>query len=316
MGSERHMKKKSKWKAIRNTILGIIIVIVAVLAFAYNRIQPNQHFKTVPVVDGGNTTQQSNGSFNILLMGSDQRPGQSIGHSDTMMLAHVDLSKDQINAISIPRDTRVHLSGYGYTKLTSVQYVLQSKNGPKQGIEGAVKTISDFTGVPINYYAETNFEGLQAMVDALGGITMNVPETVKIGSQVITAGPHFVNGTSALAIARERHTAAGGDYGRQMAQVAVLKGIAEEALSPGNIPKLPSLVNSVSKYMVATNMSTSDMLSLGLAVKGIDPNKQVNYKQLQGVQESLYDDVLKARNDEIVIDQQQMKSIIAKYFQD
>lgn len=315
MRSERHMKKKSKWKKIRNSFLILIILIVAGLGFAYYQLQPNQHFKNVPIVGGGNANQESNGTVNILLMGSDQRPGETIGHSDTMILAHVDLKTKQVNAISIPRDTRVHLDGYGYTKLTSVQYVLQSKYGPKQGIEGAVKAISEFTGVPINYYAETNFQGLSAMVDALGGITMDVPETVKINNQVVTAGPHFVNGTQALALARERHTAAGGDYGRQMAQVAILKGIAKEALSPTNIPKLPSLVSSMSNYMLATNMSTSDMVSLGMAEKNVDPN-QVKYKQLQGVQESLYDDVLKARNDQIVIDQQQMKSIIAEYFPD
>lgn len=301
MRSDRHKKKKSKWKVIRNSFFLIIIILTAGLGFAYYQIQPAQHFKA--------------GSVNILLMGSDQRPGETIGHSDTMILAHVDLSKHQVNAISIPRDTRVYLAGYGYTKLTSVQYVLQSKNGPKLGIEEAVKAISDFTGVPINYYAETNFQGLQGMVDALGGITMDVPETVKINNQVVTAGPHFVNGTMALAIARERHTAAGGDYGRQMAQVQVIKGIAKEALSPGNIPKLPTLLNSVSNYMLATNMSTSDMASLALAAKNIDPNTQVHYKQLLGTQQSMYDDVLQAYNDQIVIDQQQMKKTIAQFFQ-
>ncbi|NRD77343.1 LCP family protein [Bacillus sp. BRMEA1] len=302
MRSDRHLKKKSKWKVFRNTFLVILIISGAAMAYAYYQIQPAQHFNAK--------------SVNILLMGSDQRPGETIGHSDTMILAHVDLSKHQVNAISIPRDTRIHFPGYGYTKLTSVQYVLQSKNGAKAGIEEAVKVISDFTGVPINYYAETNFQGIQSMVDALGGITMDVPETVTINGQVMNAGSHFVNGATALAIARERHSAAGGDYGRQMAQVELLKGIAKEALSPANIPKLPTLVNSLSNYMLATNMSTSDMASLGLAVKNIDPNKQVTYKQLQGNQESLYDDVLRAYNDQIVINQQQMKKIIAAYFQD
>ena len=60
-------------------------------------------------------------------MGSDEQPGETIGHSDSMMLAHVDLSKNQINAISIPRDTRIYLDGYGYTKLTSAQYIMQSE---------------------------------------------------------------------------------------------------------------------------------------------------------------------------------------------
>lgn len=302
MRSERYKKKKSKWKVFRNIMFLIIIVIFAGAAFAYYRIQPAQHFNA--------------GSVNILLLGSDQRPGETIGHSDTMILAHVDVNRHQVKAISIPRDTRVHLPGYGYTKLTSVQYVLQSKHGPKQGIAEAVKVISDFTGVPVDYYAETNFQGIQAMVDALGGITMNVPETVKIGSQVFQPGPHFVNGTTALALARERHSAAGGDYGRQMAQIEILKGIAKEALSPGNLPKLPSLLNSSSNYMLATNMSTSDMASLGLALKNIDPNTDVKYKQLQGTQESLYDDVLQAYNDQIVLNQQKVKKTITAFFQD
>jgi LCP family protein required for cell wall assembly len=323
---EDKMKKKKKriWKIIGFSFLGIIILAGAAIGIEYNRLQPKNHFKTVPVVNSGKTDQtktksQSNTSasdpaFNILIMGSDQRPGDTLGHSDTMLLMHVDLGKNQINAVSIPRDTRVHLDGYGYTKLTSVQYISEANKGTKQGVEAAVQAVSELTGVPINYYAETNFGGLQAMVDALGGITINVPETIKINSQVVNAGPHFVNGTMALAIARERHTAADGDYARQMAQLEVLKGIGKVALSPGNIPKLPSLVNSASNYMIATNMSTSDMVSLGLAVKDIDPNKQLHYQQLQGVGKSLYDDILKANNDEIVIDQQQMKNIIASDF--
>ncbi|MDQ0200731.1 LCP family protein [Neobacillus ginsengisoli] len=318
------MKKIGKWKVIGYTLLGMIIVTVAVLGFEYNQLQPQNHFKTIPVVSTGKTVtpgkpqQQSNASapgFNILIMGSDARPGETIGHSDTMMLVHVDLGEKQINAVSIPRDTRVHLDGYGYTKLTSVQYILQANKGPKQGIEAAVQAISELTGVPINYYVETNFEGLQSMVDAMGGIQINVPTDEKINNQVINAGTHFFDGQMVLALARERHSVANGDYGRQQLQLETLKGIAKEALSPGNIPKLPSLVNSVSKYMIGTNMSTSDMVSLGLAVKDIDPNKQLHYEQLQGVGESMYDDILKAKNDEIVIDPQQMKSIIAKYFQ-
>lgn len=318
------MKKKSKWKVFGYSFLGIVIVAVAALGYEYYQLQPTNHFKSIPVVSSasgkptGKTNQQSNPNdpaFNVLIMGSDARPGDTIGHSDTMLLVHVDLGKNQVNAVSIPRDTRVHLDGYGYTKLTSVQYILQADKGPKQGIEGAVNAISELTGVPINYYAETNFGGLQAMVDTLGGITMNVPETIKINSQVVNAGPHFVNGTMALAIARERHTAADGDYARQMAQLEVLKGIGKEALSPGNISKLPSLVNSVSKYMIATNMSTSDMVSLGLAVKNIDPSKQVHYQQIPGASKVMYDDILKANNDEIVIDPQKIKSIIAANFQ-
>lgn len=324
-----------KWKVIGYSLLGLIIVGTTALGFEYQQLQPKNHFKTIPVMAGGNgktgekgkaggtgetqsPKQQTNSNdpaFNILVMGSDEEQGETIGHSDTMMLVHVDLGKNQVNAVSIPRDTRVYLDGYGYTKLTSVQYILQANHGPSQGIKQAVQAISELTGVPVNYYVETNFAGLQSMVDAMGGIQLNVPMDVTINNQVVKTGIHYFDGQKVLALVRERYSQANGDYGRQQLQLETLKGIAKEALSPANMPKLPSLINSVSKYMIGTNMSTSDMLSLGLAMKNIDPNRQVHYLQLQGTEESMYDDILKAKNDEIVIDPQQMKNMIGEYFQ-
>jgi LCP family protein required for cell wall assembly len=322
---EETMKKnrKRKWKIFGFSLLGILILAVAAVGYEYNQLQPKNHFKTVPVVNSGATgktdqketpSNANTTAFNVLVMGSDARPGQTLGHTDTILLAHIDLSNNKISAVSIPRDTRVHLDGYGYTKLTSVQYIMQANKGTKQGVEEAVKAISRLTGVPINYYVETNFEGFQSMVDALGGIQMNVPMDVNIGSQAIKAGTHSFKGETVLSLVRERHSLANGDYGRQQLQLEALKGIGKEALSPSNITKLPSLVSSVSNFIIATNMSTSDMVSLGLAMKDIDPNNQLSYQQLHGVGQSLYDDVLKANNSQIVIDQQQMQSLIDQFF--
>ncbi|NRD76937.1 LCP family protein [Bacillus sp. BRMEA1] len=326
------MKKKSKWRLIGYSIAGILIAGAAVIGYEFYQLQPANHFKDIPVASSGtsdttnttkstdkteNTDQQTKGNgpvFNILLLGSDERPGETIGHSDTMMLAHVDLGKNQINAISIPRDTRVHLNGYGYTKLTSVQYILQADKGVNQGIIGSVDAISELTGVPINYYMETNFQGLEAMVDSMGGIDIYVPTNEKINGQPVAAGTHFVDGKTVLALARERHSIASGDYGRQQVQLEAIKGIAKKALNPSNISNLPSLISSMSKYMIGSNMSTSDMVSLGMAMKNIDLNKQIHYKQIEGTQKVLYDDILKANNDQIVIDPQVMKSTITEYF--
>ncbi|MBM7652531.1 anionic cell wall polymer biosynthesis LytR-Cps2A-Psr (LCP) family protein [Neobacillus cucumis] len=73
------------------------------------------------------------------------------------------------------RNTRVHLDGYGYAKLTRVQYIMQAKKRTQKGVEAAVTIVSEFMGVPINYYVETNYWGFQSMVDSLGGIKMDVP---------------------------------------------------------------------------------------------------------------------------------------------
>ncbi|PGY12088.1 LCP family protein [Bacillus sp. AFS031507] len=324
-------KNKSKWKIAGFSILGIILLIVAGLGYEYYKIQPTNHFSTVPVVSSGKTGDTTSTSesvevkepvFNLLLIGSDERKGQNVGHSDSMMLVHVDLTKHQYDAVSIPRDTRVHLDGYGYTKLTSVQYIMQATKGAKKGVEAAVNAVAELTGTPINYYVETNYGGFQAMVDAVDGIEMSVPFDVKLThpwygenkNKVISAGTHSFDGKMVAEVVHERYSLASGEYGRQKLQEEALKGIAKKALSPNNITNLPSLVKSIPDFVIATNMSTQDMLSLGLAAKDFDPNTQLEYHQIPGEGKRMYDDILKANNYQLVIDQDKVKDLVAQNF--
>lgn len=328
MEERKRRKKKSKWKIIGLSILGLLILGAAGFGYEYYQLQPKNHFTSVPVVGSGksNKTEKvkiKDPKFNLLLIGSDERKGQNIGHSDSMMLVHVDLKKHQYNAISIPRDTRVHLDGYGYTKITSVQYIMQATKGPQKGVEAAVKAVSELTGVPINYYVETNYGGFQAMVDAVGGIEMNVPFEVKLThpwygenkNKIISSGTHSFDGKMVAEIVHERYSLKNGEFGRQKLQEEALKGIAKKALSPSNITKLPSLVKSVDKFVIATNMSTSDMLSLGLTAKDFNPDTQLTYNQIPGEGKRMYDDILKNTNYQLVIDQQKMNEIVSANFQ-
>ncbi|SMQ84903.1 transcriptional attenuator, LytR family [Bacillus sp. OV166] len=324
-------KNKRKWKIAGYSILGIILLIVAGLGYEYYKIQPTNHFTTVPVVSSGKTDDTTSTSesvevkepvFNLLLIGSDERKGQNVGHSDSMMLVHVDLTKHQYDAVSIPRDTRVHLDGYGYTKLTSVQYIMQATKGATKGVEAAVNAVAELTGTPINYYVETNYGGFQAMVDAVDGIEMSVPFDVKLThpwygenkNKVISAGTHSFDGKMVAEVVHERYSLASGEYGRQKLQEEALKGIAKKALSPNNITNLPSLVKSIPDFVIATNMSTQDMLSLGLAAKDFDPNTQLEYHQIPGEGKRMYDDILKANNYQLVIDQDKVKDLVAQNF--
>ncbi|MBT2733665.1 LCP family protein [Bacillus sp. ISL-7] len=324
-------KNKRKWKIAGFSLLGIILLIVAGLGYEYYKIQPNNHFTTVPVVSSGKTDDSTSTSesvevkapvFNLLLIGSDERKGQNVGHSDSMMLVHVDLTKHQYDAISIPRDTRVHLDGYGYTKLTSVQYIMQATKGAQKGVEAAVNAVAELTGTPINYYVETNYGGFQAMVDAVDGIEMSVPFDVKLThpwygenkDTVISAGTHSFDGKMVAEVVHERYSLASGEYGRQKLQEEALKGITKKALSPNNITNLPSLVKSIPDFVIATNMSTQDMLSLGLAAKDFDPNTQLEYHQIPGEGKRMYDDILKANNYQLVINQDKIKDLVAQNF--
>jgi LCP family protein required for cell wall assembly len=321
--------KKRKWKTIGFSLLGIVVLAVAVLGYEYYQLQPKNHFKSVPVVSSGKASGTANETveikepvFNLLLIGSDERKGEKIGHSDSMMLVHVDINKHKYNAMSIPRDTRVFLDGYGHTKLTSVQYIMQATKGSLQGVEAAVHAVGELTGVPINYYVETNYGGFQAMVDAIGGIDMEVPFKVTLThpwfrenkDKVISPGTHFFDGKMVSEVVHERYSLADGEYGRQKLQEEALKGIAKKALSPTNITKLPSLVKSIPDFVTATNMTTSDMLSLGLAAKDFNPDTQLSYLQVPGEWKRLYDDILKANNDQLVIDQKKIKDLVSVNF--
>lgn len=323
-------KRRRKRKIIGFSILSILVLLVAGLGFAYYQLQPDNHFNEIPVVgtggsadsEKGSTQKNDNPEFNVLLIGTDQRKGDKLGHSDSMILFHVDLKNKKYQAISIPRDTRVHLDGYGYTKLTSVQYIMQAKKGTKEGIEAAVNSVSELTGATINYYVVTNYWGFQSMIDAVGGIEMNVPFDVKIThpwypenqDKVIKTGTQSLNGKMVAEIVHERYSLPNGEFGRQKLQEEALKGLAKKALSPSNIGNLPSLVKSVPNFIVGTNMSTSDMLSMGLSAKDFDPGTQLEYHQLPGQGKTMYDDILKANNYQFVVDENEIKKIVSENF--
>ncbi|WP_100487014.1 LCP family protein [Sporolactobacillus pectinivorans] len=320
-------KSKKRHKVLRNVLL-VLVLLVAIAAgftaYEIHRLSPDNRFSNLKVIGGDGNVKQAPGAFNLLLIGSDARKGESIGHTDSMVLIHANLKNHTYDMLSIPRDTRVYMDGYGYTKLTSVQYVSQSKNGTQQGILDAVKAVSKLTGVPINFYAETNYWGLQDMVNSIGGIEMNLPFKVTLthpwngafAGRTYQPGLQSFDGQTVTELVHERYSLPGTDYGRQQLQEAALIGIAKKVMQPANVTKLPALSNSLPKFLIATNMSSEDMLSVGLSAKSsFHPEQQIHYRQVKGTNAVMYDDVLKANNDEIILDSSQLQSVIKKYFQ-
>ena len=328
--------------------------------YEYYQLSPSRHFRQVPVLaSGGTTNSTASGSssnttgntpanasatpvrqtkstaspaptggtpvtsetFNVLLIGSDIRGPNTPGHSDSMMLVHVNVSAGRYDILSLPRDARVYMKGYGFTKLTSVQYMAQASKGITPGIQAAIATVAQLTGVPINYYMETDYWGLQDVVNALGGINMNVPFNVTLThpwySQdqgiTIPAGVHFFNGRMVTEVVHERYSLANGDYGRQQLQENALLGIVKAALLPTNLTKLPALVKAFPHFLIGTNMNISDLLSLGLAVKHFR-SSDVQYYQVPGKSVVAYDDILRAYNDEISLDMQALQQIVQAHF--
>src|SRR5947209_3529048 len=143
----------------------------------------------------------------MLLLGSDTRPGAGCGCSDAIHVVGVPAGGGQAVIINVPRDSRIDVPGKGLSKLTEAM----ATGGPQL----TAQAISQWMGVPINYAIITTFDGLPAMVDELGGVTVNVTERMddSFTNVRLDPGPVPMDGDLALRFSRSRHID-GGDYAR------------------------------------------------------------------------------------------------------
>jgi polyisoprenyl-teichoic acid--peptidoglycan teichoic acid transferase len=185
-------------------------------------------------------------------------------HSDTIMLMRFDPKTHTINQLSIPRDTLVNVDGYGPSKITQAMWY----GGPSL----ALKTVRDFTGIPINHVMVVGFQGFPRLVNSVGGIDMYVPQTVTTGAgpgvagstqRVVTfnKGMHHFDGKYAMLYVRIRKAYAEGDYTRAARQQAFLQALQKKLVRPSNITKLPEIGRHFMSG-VATDLTTNQILQL------------------------------------------------------
>jgi LCP family protein required for cell wall assembly len=207
------------------------------------------------------------GRINVLLLGTDARKGEKTGRSDTIMLCSVDTDKNLMSVLSIPRDTRVRIPGRGWDKINSATIY----GGP----DLAMKTVSDLLGIRVNNFVLCDYEGFKDVIDALGGVTVDVkermyhhdPQDGGIYTIDLRPGVQRLDGEKALQYVRYRDYALG-DIDRAEQQQRFLSALAREVLQPGTVVKLPSLIVSVSKA-IDTNLSLMDMKRLAVAARNM-----------------------------------------------
>ncbi|NTU70563.1 MAG: LCP family protein [Coriobacteriia bacterium] len=206
--------------------------------------------------------------FNLLILGADYRKGDTAYRTDSMIVAHVDPKEQKVWLLSIPRDTRVEIPGYGGQKINAAH----AYGGP----EGAIKATERLTGLKINHYLEANFQGFTKAVDALGGVWVNVPVAINDTEADATKGDkashidkgyQLLDGPHALTFVRARHQFADQDFARMRNQQLFFKALADQVAKIDNIAKLPSVVSAVAPY-ISTDMTLVDMIRLAQALKG------------------------------------------------
>ena len=200
----------------------------------------------------------------ILALGSDARVGQNMlrTRADTQQIVGVD-GKGGGGVLGLPRDLYVPLTTGGSGKINSAM----AFGGP----EAQVATVRQTTGLPIEGYVVTTFNGFIHVVDGLGGIPMNVPTAITTHGITIKAGPQTLSGLEALWYARERKSLPDGDFGRSrhQGQLIVAGAIKARLAGPMQLPKALTLIDKESK----SNLSAEQILTFGAWFYKLDPNK-------------------------------------------
>ena len=218
----------------------------------------------------------------LLFIGLDERDweiGQGAPRSDTMILFTIDPISKTAGMLSIPRDMWVNIPGFGYSRINTAYSLGEGNKLPGGGPGLAVKTVEQFIGVPIQYYAQVDFKAFEEAIDAMGGLYLCVPEKIKIDPigpkppEPLDPGCQKLYGYQVLGYARNRHTE-GGDVDRAKRQQQVIMALVDQAFSPqnfsANVSKAPKIYEEASSGL-RTNLSFDDALKLGVLLSQVSP---------------------------------------------
>ncbi|MEW9592332.1 LCP family protein [Bacillus toyonensis] len=210
--------------------------------------------------------------FTILIMGIEDyaTDGQN-GRTDSLMFATVNPKTQRISLMSIPRDSRVPIVGKDKEDKINAAHAYG-------GEQMAIKTVEGFLKVPVDHYIKIDFQGFKGIVDAVGGVTVDVPFDFWERSDVdyykkiqFKQGQQNLNGEEALAYVRMRKQDPNGDYGRAARQRQLLAAVAQKLNSASTVFKIKDLTTVVGKY-IKTDIPISDGLALYNKLSGFDPS--------------------------------------------
>jgi LCP family protein required for cell wall assembly len=263
--------------------MGLLALILIIVLFFFSRvsgllggISVDRQDSNGQVINGSNVN--GNGRVNILLLGLDSRDDPAEGiRSDTMILISVDQGRKAASMLSIPRDLYVDIPGYGKNRINAA-YLFGENNRQGGGPPLAKETIAKNFGIPVHYFAQVDFNGFRDIVDAIGGVTIDVKKplidaefpTENYGYKriFIPAGLQHMNGQTVLEYARSRHSDS--DFGRNQRQQEVLLAIRERGVNLGLLTN--DKLNSALQRAIKTDLKWDEILGLAQTAIGMDKN--------------------------------------------
>lgn len=207
----------------------------------------------------------------ILLVGSDYRPGVGGSRGDALHVLGVNSELEQATMINIPRDTCASVPGYGTTKINAAN----GKGGPRL----QAQVIGDMLGVNIAYAVAVDFAGFEALVDGVGGVTVNVPSEMSdhYSGAYFSPGEVRMSGNQALAFSRDRHDFAQGDIQRSWNQgYLILSAMKQLQVEAGDNAGRFKLLSLLGRHAQVDGIGLSDLYRLGRIAYGLDVNQVKN----------------------------------------
>ncbi|HZL04584.1 MAG TPA: LCP family protein [Coriobacteriia bacterium] len=275
----RHALKM--WLVGIATVVGVLVVATVVYGFFwYRSVDSNMRKATIDDTKLNDALDdvpdEPQEPFTILLTGNDARKGEEVARADTIILAKVDPGQKKMWMLSIPRDTRVEIPGHGVNKINAARFL----GGEADGDALLIETVKEFTGIPVNYYMEVSFLGFVKAVDTLGGIWIDVDVQIddwKAASHSkghkashIDPGYQLLDGEHALTFVRSRDFP-DADFTRMKHQQEFFKALVKQMTKAGNLLKIPSVVNGISKNVVST-LPMGDVVTIARAFQGMNPD--------------------------------------------
>ncbi|WP_166788944.1 LCP family protein [Cryobacterium sp. TMB1-7] len=257
-------------------VLGVAAVTVWNLSRSFESVEKiSEAFPADETARPPAATGAAASAMNILLLGSDSR-GDSTGsianlsgqRSDTIVIVHVPADRKTLSVMSIPRDSWLEIPGYGEAKINAALSY--------GGVPLAVQTVEGLLGSRIDHVAVVDFAGFAALTDALGGVDIDNPipfESYHLSGRTFPQGLQHLNGTEALAFARERYAFADGDFQRvrnqQLLISALLSGLMHKSVL-GNPTTMGGVIEAVSPNLaIDEELSATDLVTLGVELRDV-----------------------------------------------
>jgi LCP family protein required for cell wall assembly len=277
-----HRISAARLARLQRTLLAVLVPlsVLVLLVAAGGWALTGYVSRNIGRVDAGTSGTPPAGPINILVAGVDVRSGLTrrqqrelhVGHdishnSDTLMLAHITADHSRVRVVSLPRDSWVDIPGHGMNKINAAFGI----GGPRL----TVRTVEQATGLTINDYIQVNFLGFVKVIDALGGVNICLPFAVddSYTGLRLSAGPHHVDGVTALKFARDRHSFALSDLARIGDQQQLLSSLFSEVVSTGTLANPIRLGRFLSALSSAIKVDRGfNVTELADDVRGLRPS--------------------------------------------